>query len=104
MVLPFLCLLNKSHVALLAYGSIPDVGSSRMTNLELATNATPTLQVYDMIDHCGQYDRYDQCDQYNHRDHHDQYDYQYGHHDMIIILDHTLASSSVLLTMQQTFD
>ena len=44
MVLPCLCLVSKSHVALLAYGSIPDVGSSKMTNWGLATNAIPTLQ------------------------------------------------------------
>ena len=43
MVLPSLCLVSKSQVALLAYGSIPDVGSSSTTVLEPPIRAIPTL-------------------------------------------------------------
>ena len=34
MVLPDLCLARRSQVARLAYGSIPEVGSSRITIFE----------------------------------------------------------------------
>ena len=44
MVLPSLCLVSKSQVALLAYGSIPDVGSSSTTVLEPPIRAIPTLE------------------------------------------------------------
>ena len=44
MVLPSLCLANRSQVALLAYGSMPDVGSSSTTILEPPIRAMPTLQ------------------------------------------------------------
>ena len=44
MVLPSLCLASKSQVALLAYGSIPDVGSSSTTVLEPPIRAIPTLE------------------------------------------------------------
>ena len=43
MVLPSLCLASKSQVALLAYGSIPDVGSSSTTILDPPIRAIPTL-------------------------------------------------------------
>ena len=43
MVLPSLCLANRSQVALLAYGSSPEVGSSSTTILEPPIRAMPTL-------------------------------------------------------------
>ena len=44
-VRPDLCLLRRSHVALLAYGSIPEVGSSRITISEPPIRAMATLKV-----------------------------------------------------------
>ena len=46
MVLPSLCLASRSQVALLAYGSIPDVGSSSTTVLDPPIRAMPTLCMY----------------------------------------------------------
>ena len=43
-VLPFLCLIRTSQVALLAYGSMPEVGSSSTTNWEPPIRAMATLQ------------------------------------------------------------
>ncbi len=43
-VLFLLCLVRMSQVALRAYGSIPDVGSSRITTSEPPTRAIPTLR------------------------------------------------------------
>ena len=46
---PGLCLLRRSQVALRAYGSIPEVGSSRMTISEPPIRAMATLQMYAKI-------------------------------------------------------
>ena len=44
MVRPGLCLVRRSQVARLAYGSIPEVGSSRMTISEPPIRAMATLK------------------------------------------------------------
>jgi hypothetical protein len=44
MVLPGLCLVRRSQVDRLAYGSIPEVGSSRMTISEPPIRAMATLK------------------------------------------------------------
>ena len=44
MVLPGLCLARRSQVARLAYGSIPEVGSSRITIFEPPIKEIATLQ------------------------------------------------------------
>ena len=45
MVLPSLCFTSKSQVALLAYGSIPLVGSSNTIISDPPTRAIPTLSL-----------------------------------------------------------
>ena len=42
-VLPSLCFISRSQVALRACGSMPDVGSSRTTNFDPPMRAMPTL-------------------------------------------------------------
>ena len=45
MVRPGLCLVRRSQVARLAYGSIPEVGSSRITISEPPIRAMATLKI-----------------------------------------------------------
>lgn len=44
-VLPALCFKSRSHVPLLAYGSIPDVGSSKKTISESPISAIAQLRI-----------------------------------------------------------
>ncbi len=45
MVFPSLYLISRSHVALLAYGSMPDVGSSRTIISDPPSRAIATLEL-----------------------------------------------------------
>ena len=55
MVRPGLCLVRRSQVARLAYGSIPEVGSSRMTISEPPIRAMATLKSQILNEHMLNY-------------------------------------------------
>ena len=48
-VLPSLCLTSRSQMALLAYGSIPDVGSSSITSFDPPIKAIPALEIRKLL-------------------------------------------------------